>query len=99
MYTAPPRPGTRMLRGVVWKAIHALGYTVVRNERAEQAWTVDVKSADMESDAQFASLYARTRPFTMTTMSRMYALYKATEYVIKSHIPGDIVECGVWRGG
>jgi hypothetical protein len=53
----------------------------------------------MESDAQFVSIYARTKPFTMTTMSRMYALYKATEYVTKGHITGDIVECGVWRGG
>ncbi|MDD1444351.1 TylF/MycF family methyltransferase, partial [Dolichospermum sp. ST_sed3] len=30
---------------------------------------------------------------------RMYALYKATEYISKGHIKGDVVECGVWRGG
>src|SRR6195256_299331 len=84
---------------MLWNAIHALGYTVLRNQQAEQAWAIDVQSADMESDAQFVSIYARTKPFTMTTMSRMYALYKATEYVTKGHITGDIVECGVWRGG
>ena len=35
----------------------------------------------------------------MTSLERMYALYKATEYVVSADIPGDIVECGVWRGG
>lgn len=29
----------------------------------------------------------------------MYALYKAAEYIVKAKIPGDFVECGVWRGG
>jgi hypothetical protein len=26
-------------------------------------------------------------------------LYQAIEYVVRNHIPGDIVECGVWSGG
>jgi O-methyltransferase len=39
------------------------------------------------------------RPFTMTTPERMYALLSAVRYVCANSIPGDIVECGVWRGG
>ena len=35
----------------------------------------------------------------MTSIERMYALYKGVEYVVNSKIPGDFVECGVWRGG
>lgn len=35
----------------------------------------------------------------MTSAERMYSLYKATEYISKNRISGDIVECGVWRGG
>ena len=35
----------------------------------------------------------------MTSKERMYALYKSVEYIIKTDIPGDFVECGVWRGG
>ena len=34
----------------------------------------------------------------MTSKERMYALYKSVEYIIKNNIPGDFVECGVWRG-
>lgn len=29
----------------------------------------------------------------------MYALYKAVEYIVKAKIPGDFVECGVYKGG
>jgi hypothetical protein len=92
--------GTKaMLKRVVKSATEALGYTVVRNERVQQAWTTDVKTVDMETDQDFASLYAQTKPYTMTSMSRMYALYKATEYIVRQSLAGDIVECGVWRGG
>ena len=29
----------------------------------------------------------------------MYALILAVEYVVAGELAGDIVECGVWRGG
>jgi O-methyltransferase len=37
-------------------------------------------------------------PFTMTTPERVWALMSAVRYC-SSNIPGDFVECGVWRGG
>ena len=41
--------------------------------------------------------YVRHSPSPST--ERMYALYKAVEYVVEANIPGDFAECGVWRGG
>jgi O-methyltransferase len=38
-------------------------------------------------------------PYTMTTYPRMWALLQAVRYVHSNGIPGDFVECGVWRGG
>lgn len=38
-------------------------------------------------------------PFTMTSPERIYALCQSIEYIIIHKIPGDIVECGVWKGG
>src|SRR5688572_17227200 len=38
-------------------------------------------------------------PFTMTTPERIWAVIHATRHVVRSNIHGDIVECGVWRGG
>lgn len=48
---------------------------------------------------EFEEIYNFCKSYTMTSVERMYALYKATEYIIKNNIPGDFVECGVWRGG
>lgn len=50
-------------------------------------------------DEEFGRLYESCAPFTMTSVERMFALYQAIEYIEAARIPGDIVECGVWRGG
>lgn len=39
------------------------------------------------------------RPFTMTGIERLWAMWQAMQYVATAPIDGDIVECGVWRGG
>jgi O-methyltransferase len=39
------------------------------------------------------------RKYTMTTRARILELIYATRYVTRFHIPGALVECGVWRGG
>jgi O-methyltransferase len=41
----------------------------------------------------------RVRPFTMTSPERIVAAIRSTEYIVQNHVPGSIVECGVWRGG
>jgi O-methyltransferase len=52
---------------------------------------------DMEPE--FKLLYEICRAETMTSIERMHALWSAVRYVCAAGIPGDIVECGVWRGG
>ena len=39
------------------------------------------------------------QPFTMTSWERIYAVIYSIRYLVRSGIPGDIVECGVWKGG
>jgi hypothetical protein len=53
--------------------------------------------SDMEPS--FKDIFFKCKNYTMTSPERMYSLYKSTEYVLNNNIPGDIVECGVWRGG
>jgi hypothetical protein len=50
-------------------------------------------------DPTFLPILQRCQPATMTSVERIYALYKAVEYLSAAQIPGDFVECGVWRGG
>ncbi len=54
---------------------------------------------DIRADALFTELYDKCKPFTMTSIERMYALYTSVLYLEHNNIDGDIVECGVWRGG
>jgi O-methyltransferase len=35
----------------------------------------------------------------MTSNARVIALVRAIGHLLRNEIPGDIVECGVWRGG
>jgi len=44
-------------------------------------------------------IITRVRPYTMTSPERIACLCNAVEYVTRCNIPGDIVECGVWKGG
>ena len=58
---------------------------------------------DLIKDKDFQNIYSKVVTdklrYTLTTMERCYSLYKAIQYIAKGNIPGDIVECGVWRGG
>jgi O-methyltransferase len=52
-----------------------------------------------DSEPAFRSLYDRVKSCTMTSIERLYAMHKATDYIVRAGIPGAFVECGVWRGG
>jgi len=39
------------------------------------------------------------RPYTMTSPERIVSLIRSVDYVVENQIPGDIVECGVYKGG
>lgn len=38
-------------------------------------------------------------PYTMTSIPRIIELYNSLEYIRENNIDGDIIECGVWKGG
>ena len=65
----------------------------IKEEVVAQQIPVDMK------EAAFEKLYNLCKPFTMTSTERMYSLYKAVNYIVENNIPGDFVECGVWKGG
>jgi len=41
----------------------------------------------------------KAKNFTMTSQERQIGLLRAVEYIVQNNIDGDIVECGVWKGG
>jgi hypothetical protein len=53
----------------------------------------------VREEGLFHEIHQRVSGLTMSTPALNYALYRATEYISRTGIPGDIVEAGVWRGG
>lgn len=41
----------------------------------------------------------KVSPFTMTSSERVYGLIESVKYISVNNIEGDILECGVWKGG
>ena len=70
--------------------LNKLGYTVSRK---------NTDSYNDIADKEFWEIYNLCKPYTLTSIERMYALFCATKYIISNHIKGDFIECGVWRGG
>jgi len=74
--------------GIISKIYNSFGYKLEKKNH----------NAYNEYD-EFIDIYNICKPYTMTSIERMFALYKGVEYIVKNNIPGDFVECGVWRGG
>ncbi len=53
----------------------------------------------VEATDEEKALIASLAPYTMTSGERLWSLINAVRYIIDERIPGDFVECGVWRGG
>lgn len=62
---------------------------------------IDISTEDIspDMDPEFNPLFYKCKHYTMTSKERMYTLYSAVKYVLEHNIEGDIVECGVWKGG
>lgn len=68
-----------------------MGYTIKKSD----SYNI---TSDMK-ETEFWELYELCRPYTMTSIERMYALFNSVRYILDNKIDGDFVECGVWRGG
>ncbi len=81
-----------MLKALARKVLRSLGLDVVR-------YGSSPASPPTGFDAEETAIMERVRPFTMTSDERISAMVRAVRYVVGAGIPGDFVECGVWRGG
>jgi O-methyltransferase len=85
-----------MMKDVIKKALRRLGYQVSRVTSKDSAPVLH-GLADL-SDSERAIVFA-AQPFTQTGDARLATMVEAVKYIVKNRIPGDLAECGVWRGG
>lgn len=85
--------------------IKNLGKSILKNKLGYKIFkkfyylSVEMDLQYPDLDEEFVELKRKCMPFTMTTVDSLYYTYKSTKYIIENKIPGDFVECGVWRGG
>jgi O-methyltransferase len=82
-----------IMKKQILKLIGKVGYTIVKTDTKISDRYFDIK------EPEFWDIYNLCKPYTMTSVERMYALYSSVNYVLANDIKGDFVECGVWRGG
>jgi O-methyltransferase len=89
---------------VRWKGIanaglyRTTGYKLVNAERLRPPSRL-AKEVPPHYDDEAQAVIRAVRPRTMTAHEKLHALIVAARYVVDHGIRGDIVECGVWRGG
>lgn len=80
------------MKKVAQAILAAGGLQVVRTADQTAQALADLSEADR-------AIVERVAPFTMTGLERRASLLGAVDHVVRHGIAGDIVECGVWRGG
>ena len=82
-----------LFKRVIRNTVHRVGFDVVRTAINEEP------KLPPDFDEATKEICRLVRPFTMTSPERVLALRLSVEYVLQNQIEGDIVECGVWKGG
>lgn len=66
---------------------------------ARAGFELVIREPDEVLEPEFERIFARCSDYTMTSRERMYSVFQAARYAARARVPGDVVECGVWRGG
>lgn len=75
------------------RALNAVGLDLVRySGECHRTPFPDISPEDSET-------IRAVIPYTLTSAKRIQVLCEATRHISRAGIPGDVVECGVWRGG
>src|SRR6476620_2330079 len=85
-----------MIKYLVRKGFNMVGLDVHRCQPSAPAIPADFP---LDFEPEYVDIIKRCRPYTMTTNESLYQLILCTKYIAENEIPGDFVECGVWRGG
>ena len=84
----------KLLKRSAVSFIRSLGYSIhpINDQYHNIAVELDDSDVDLIKHVLDGGL-------TMTSVPRLVNTLKSCRYVVENKIPGDFVECGVWRGG
>ena len=87
-----------MIRRLIKRGANLIGYDITRVNQV--AWQTDLNQTfgyDLEREANES--IKRIIHHTMSPYTKLVTLYQQAVHCEKNQIPGDFVECGVWKGG
>ena len=76
-----------MIKNKIQTGLNYVGYKI---ERLDSSY---------KNNSLFKKILKKVKNYTMTNSKRIFYLYHSVNYLVKNKIKGDIVECGVWKGG
>jgi O-methyltransferase len=82
------------LKKIVRSLLHGLGFDITRRGNSSSSTDSFVDLTDDERD-----ILRTVKPFTMASLDRLVAVIHSVKHIVRHKVPGDLVECGVWRGG
>lgn len=80
------------MKNYIAKKLMNLGHKLSDNHN-DLAWVIPDANADERA------IIAAASPYTSSTPNAQWAFIQAIKHVERNQVPGDIVECGVWKGG
>jgi O-methyltransferase len=84
------------MKKTILHLFNRLGYSIQKTRKDSNGLSKPLEDIKEE---EFWEIYNLCKPYTMTSIERMYSLYLSVDYVLSNNIEGAFVECGVWRGG
>jgi len=80
------------LSNFIRKLVNKLGVEIRKLPTANSLFPI-------EATSEHRKMILNANKYSMTGVTRMWALTQAFEYVQANNVLGDFVECGVWQGG
>jgi O-methyltransferase len=81
------------IKKIIKSCVRRTGFDIVRYRPHQEPVNLqDLTRREIE-------IVESVKPYTLTSEARIAALMNAVRYITENKIPGDIAECGVWRGG
>ena len=84
-----------MLKPILKKIINKLGYNISHSHYSKPS----NQNIVPEANDREQSIMSTALKYSMGTKPRMWSLIQSIKHIKNHDIDGDIVECGVWKGG
>lgn len=82
-----------MIMKAIRSVILRLGYDLVIYDKDRQ------RSFPADFERRHIEIIKRVSPYTTTSFERIYALIESVRYIVRNDIKGELLECGVYKGG